>query len=70
MSEWQPIETAPTETHVMCGKWENGYNQERTPEWKTSIGPAWRSGFFGLTRKRTYFGEEYSHWKPLPEPPK
>lgn len=66
--DWKPIETAPIDQHVLCGKWENGYGPDKRPEWKTTIGPAWRKQLFG--RKRTYYGDEYSHWKPLPEPPK
>jgi hypothetical protein len=65
-TDWLPIETAPTDEKVLCGGWEI-YGDRK--EWKTSDGRAWERYFFGLLRRPSYHGREFSHWKPLPPPP-
>lgn len=67
MMEWQPIETAPTDTRVMLGKWSFGAS---TPYWYESDGIPWESCWFGYSRRSNFDGKYYTHWKPLPEPPK
>jgi hypothetical protein len=65
-SKWQPIETAPTNVRVLCGRWDIWMDRQ---EWRVSDGAVFESWFFGLLKKRTYHGREYSHWQPLPPPP-
>ena len=63
MSDWQPIETAPREGHILifappdiiyvveCGQWDG------QPDWWTEA------------RGEQYEQFEATHWMPLPEPP-
>lgn len=64
MSEWKSIDSAPIDEAVIVGKWETFGGKL---DWRESTGAAWERGFWG--RKRTYYGREYSWWKPLPPPP-
>jgi hypothetical protein len=63
--EWQPVETAPIDVQVRLGGW-SVFNDRL--DWRQSDGVAWTRGFFG-GRKRTYYGENYAYWMPLPPPP-
>ena len=57
--DWQPIETAPIDTHVQVwdgASIEIGYKDS---SWSYA-GPQW------FTRA---FAEELTHWRPLPTPP-
>ena len=71
MTDWQPIETAPTGVIVRLGWWEERYSPDRPPlVWRTSVGIAWEKTLFG--RKRAFRSHDLgkaTHWKPLPEPP-
>lgn len=75
MSEWQPIETAPkNEEAVHLGRWE--FNLRFGEKfWAEAGGRVWEKerGAFPWSRERwvrTFDGTYYTHWKPLPEPPK
>lgn len=63
---WHPIETAPTDQVVKVGRWEFHMNKDY---WRISSGVVWETSLFGIMRRRTQFGKEYSHWTPLQEPP-
>jgi hypothetical protein len=64
MSEWQPIETAPTGTTVLAwfGRVGMGYNvliKDTQNNWHEAVDD-------GRSLKEGY---EPSHWMPLPPPP-
>jgi hypothetical protein len=67
MSNWQPIETAPTGQKVRLGKWYFAFDGK--PIWMTSAAIAYEATFFGLSKRATFYGDEYTHWMPLPSPP-
>ena len=74
MSEWQPIETAPVDTIVRMGYWDDHSYYSSKPDdlrWRTETGVAvsLRFGFFGW-RVKTSYGSKATHWMPLPEPPR
>lgn len=73
MGEWKPIETAPADTIVLLGRWRTTYDGSVPLRWDTEVSKAWVTTRlpFGLKRRvRTRDSEQYSHWSPLPEPPK
>ena len=69
--EWQPIETAPSDTVVELGWWDKDANGNN--KWRTEFGVAFESHpfFFGLfkVRLRKVWYTERSHWRNTPEPP-
>lgn len=66
-SEWQTIDSAPTDVWVHCGGWEKSYDASKPLVWKEDPGVVWERTFWG--KRKTYHGKEYSHWRPLPAPP-
>lgn len=72
MSDWQPIETAPSDTPVRMGGYDRGYGDEPDLKWRTTIGVAWETetNWFGRKRRvRAWPPGNYTHWQPLPPPP-
>ena len=77
MSEWQPIETAPTDgSNVLCGHFvfspaDNGNVAMWIAETYCSVEGKWQlSGFddsINLSRRGRY--KPPTHWMPLPAPP-
>lgn len=61
MSDWKAVETAPHETYVLLGWWDDG-------KWNSATGFAshgWsRNGISTMSRHG-----QATHWMPLPEPP-
>jgi len=58
---WRAIDTAPHETYVLLGWWDDG-------SWNSSTGFAshgWRRGAFSTMSMHG----QASHWMPLPAPP-
>lgn len=76
MTEWQPIETAPKDGRtVLLGRWLTTRLGQEGLFWSEETGRVWVEvdGAFPWSRKKwvkTFDGDYYSHWKPLPEPPK
>lgn len=73
MSEWKTIESAPADVMVLLGRWRTSYNNGERFEWDTDVSKAWvttRFPFGFKRRVRSAHSVEYSHWAPLPEPPK
>ena len=73
MSEWKPIESAPADVMVLLGRWRSTYEESMPLRWDTEVSKAWVTTRlpFGLKRRvRERYSVEYSHWQPLPEPPK
>lgn len=67
--EWRPISEAPMGVCVECGGWEA--QKDGTLQWKTAVAVAWLKGIFGTRWGRAEFGAcRYSHFRPLPPPPK
>ncbi len=66
--EWQPIETAPHETHVLLGWWYVPPWKDSAPRWETEVGSAthgWsRNGVSTLSKHGSA-----THWAALPAPP-
>jgi hypothetical protein len=64
MSEWQPIETAPSDTLLLCF-WKSHGN---------GVSDGWGTAGYFRGRWRSdadddcHFGDP-THWMPLPEPP-
>lgn len=67
MSDWQPIETAPRDVKVIMGGW---YIVSERKDWETRDGVVYESYLFGFLKRRTIRSSDYTHWMPLPEPPK
>jgi hypothetical protein len=65
MSDWQPIETAPKDgTRILV--WDS-YDDETVVFWSSSV-KDWRLNVAG-----SYAEDDchtFTHWMPLPEPPK
>lgn len=71
MSEWRTIDSAPTNVWVLLGRWRTTYDESMPLRWDTEVSKVWvTSRFpFGFKRRvRVDDSEQYSHWKPLPEP--
>ncbi len=66
--EWQPIETAPRDGTVLLLYSSNHSDvwQQRLAYWAT--GP--REGWYGRGGPAYATDGAFSHWMPLPEPPK
>lgn len=66
MSEWQPIETAPTRGPVLVAYWVGEHKEQPV----VAIG--YRYGEIWLNENDEPFGWHYTptHWQPLPAPPK
>jgi hypothetical protein len=63
--EWKPMDTAPSDRPVICGKWDLFMNKM---EWRTASHIAWETTWLGRRRK-DYGAREYTHWQELPPPP-
>lgn len=73
MSEWKPIESAPADVMVLLGRWRTTYDESMPLRWDTEVSKVWMTTrfLFGLKRRvREIHSVKYSHWAPLPEPPK
>ena len=66
---WQPIETAPVDTMVQLGKYEDDYKGGLA--WRKSVGIAWETHRVFLMKcvRREWCDRNYTHWQPLPPPP-
>jgi hypothetical protein len=81
---WQPIETAPNDgTHILSGYWYDYSNYGDKPDWGWVSDVVFLIKTDGIVDgNRNYhmhyvrngelvnIAEFYSHWMPLPEPPK
>ena len=65
MSDWQPIETAPTGVTVRLGRWDVFDGHLR---WREREGVAFKRVFW-LWRARADDWMNATHWMPLPAPP-
>jgi hypothetical protein len=74
MSEWQPIETAPKDgTPHLRGLWVKRISQgEFWDMWDMDVGHIDDCGdFLNLYGEELgWEADDYTHWMPLPEPPK
>lgn len=66
-SRWQPIETAPRDgTQILVGVWVAGYFKGSESRWSCWTIGQHGSGDFGCDGE---WGDEPTHWMPLPPPP-
>jgi hypothetical protein len=70
MSEWQPIETAPSEGQFL-GFWEYVYygDRDRTCGIEVAERGDYNSSWI-MDHEGAHQPGIYTHWMPLPEPPK
>lgn len=59
MSEWQPIETAPSAERILV--WGCDWINIASTHWEENGVPVWFNGDVTL--------EDITHWMPLPAPP-
>ena len=62
MNEWRPIDTAPPNTHVLIGA------REYVPAEECFTLPVLIS--YKRDGQWAHTGQKWSHWMPIPEPPK
>ena len=70
MGEWQPIETAPKveeDEVLVCSYEHGGLNFCEVVSWVTWADDG-RGGWFN--GDQSHSADYYSHWMPLPPPPK
>ena len=69
--EWQPIETAPKDgTPHVRGLWVTS-NRTGARWWESIAGYVDDDGeFVDHDGNAPWHGDDYTHWMPLPEPPK
>lgn len=72
MSEWQPIETAPKDaTYHVRGLWVHRSDTGERLCWECVAGYIDEYGdFVDHGGDAPWRADDYTHWMPLPEPPK
>jgi hypothetical protein len=71
-TDWRLANTAPPDTPVELGRWRKTCGETGRMEWGTAIGFVWKTEktrWGGTRTERHFLHEEYTHWRPLPEPP-
>ncbi len=72
MAEWQRIETAPKDGTDVLGFWSFVYDGDKAPTVGMDVISWHDMGVIGLWRDRDGLCSDgvFTHWMPLPEPPK
>lgn len=70
--EWQPIETAPNDVIHVRGMWVHSAHTGLPIYWTADAGYPDDEGDFIYTcgEPTGWRSDDYTHWMPLPDPPK
>ena len=68
-TKWQPIATAPRDTHILVTDGEIIVVVERGKCWRGVVDRTWPVGFGGEDWEWDFAWEDLTHWMPLPPLP-